>query len=284
VKLDRFDLADLHNPGVLAYKIHARLGPLTSAVPVVEIALALDIAEVRLERFDGFEGMLLTNARRSTGSILANTAKGDRRARFTVAHELGHFLMERHQLSDKTGFRCSAHDMRETRAGRQNLKQETQANEFAINLLAPVSMLTPLLSPDPDLRDAQRLRNHLDVSLEACVRRMIAHRDELLAAVWSYQGQVRYSVKGGGFPYVNLKPGDRIPIGSATHRSVANGKSGFTEFVDAHPYPWIGRDDIELYEQTRIAANGHAVTLLWADMPEEDDDGGLAELGMPTFR
>ena len=284
MKLDRFDLADIHNPGVLASKVHALLGPLTSAVPVVEIALALDIAKVRMERFDGFEGMLLTNAQRSTGGILANTTKGNRRARFTVAHELGHFLMERHQLSDENGFRCSARDMRETRAGRQNLKQETQANQFAISLLTPVSMVTPLLSPDPDLRDAQIMRDHLDVSLEACLRRMIAHRDEPLAAIWSHQGRVRYSIKGGGFPFVALKSGDQIPKGSSAHRAITSGKAGFTGFADTHPYPWTSRTNLELHEQTRVAANGHAVTLLWADIPEENDDDGLAELGMPEFR
>jgi Zn-dependent peptidase ImmA (M78 family) len=285
VKLHRFDLADIHNPGVLASKVHKLLGPLTSAVPVVEIALALDIADVRLDRYDGFEGMLLTNARRSTGGILANTAKGDRRARFTVAHELGHFLMERHQLSAETGFRCSARDMRETRAGRQNLKQEAQANQFAINLLAPAYLISRKLSPDPDLRDAQRLRDHLDVSLEACLRRMIEHRDEPLAAVWSHKGTVRYCIKGNGFPFVALKTGDRMPQTSAAFRAITGGKAGFTRFAETHPHPWTGRTGFELYEQTRLAKNGHAVTLLWADLPDEDDeDGGLAELDTPGFR
>jgi Zn-dependent peptidase ImmA (M78 family) len=285
VKLDRFDLADIHNPGILAGKIHTRLGSLASAVPVVEIALALDIADVRLDRYDGFEGMLLTNARRSTGGILANTTKGDRRARFTVAHELGHFLMERHQLSSETGFRCSARDMRETRAGRQHFKQEAQANQFAITLLAPAYLISPLLSPDPDLRDAQRLRDHLDVSLEACLRRMIEHRDDPLAAVWSHNGTVRYFVKGGGFPFVALKTGDRIPKVSDAHRAITNTRPGFTGFAETHPHPWTGRTGFELYEQTRLAKNGHAVTLLWADLPDEDDgDGGLAELDTPGFR
>jgi hypothetical protein len=285
MQIDRFDLADIHNPAVLAGRIHDLLGPLNAAVPVIDIAQALDISEVRLERLDGFEGMLMTNAHRSVGRILANTAKGDRRARFTIAHELGHFLMERHQLSAEDGFRCSANDMRETRHGRQELMQEAQANQFAINLLAPAYLISPRLSPDPDLRDAQRLRDHLDVSLEACLRRMIEHRDEPQAAVWSHNGTVRYCIKSRGFPFVALRKGDRIPQTSAAFRVITNGKVGFTKFTEAHPHPWTGRADFDLYEQTRIAANGHAVTLLWADIPEDDEDhGGLAELGTPGFR
>lgn len=287
MQLDRFDLADIHHPSALARKLHRQIGPLTAAVPVDEIAYALDIVDVRMDRFDGFEGMLLTDRVRSAGSILANTSKGDRRARFTVAHELGHFLMERHQLSEATGFRCAASDMRETREGRQELRQESQANRFAIELLAPASLVTPLLSTAPDLHDAQRLRDRLDISLEACVRRMIELRDETLAAVWSYEGRVRYFVKGGRFPFVTCKRREPIAKTSAAIRAIGKGKAGFTEFCEAHPLAWTGRSDLELHEQTRVAASGHAVTLLWADMPDEDDDdddGGLAELGMPGFR
>lgn len=286
MQLDRFELADIHHPSALARKLHGLLGPLTSAVPILDIARALDIADVRLDRFDGFEGMLLTDRVRSAGCILANISKGQRRARFTVAHELGHFLMERHQLSDTAGFRCATGDMRETREGRREQRQESQANRFAIELLAPAYLMASRLSDEPDLRDAQRLRDHLDVSLEACLRRMIECRSEALAAVWSHEGRVRYFVRGAAFPYVSCRRGDPVPTMSAACRAIARGAVGFTSFREAHAFAWTGRSDLDLHEQTRIANNGHAVTLLWAEMPdaEDDDDGGLAELGMPGFR
>ena len=125
MQLDRFELADIHHPSALARKLHGLLGPLTSAVPILDIARALDIADVRLDRFDGFEGMLL-------------------------------------------------------------------------ELLAPAYLMASGLSEEPDLRDAQRLRDHLDVSLEACLRRMIECRSEALAAVWSHEGRVRYFVRVAG--------------------------------------------------------------------------------------
>ncbi|MEM6891561.1 MAG: ImmA/IrrE family metallo-endopeptidase [Pseudomonadota bacterium] len=117
MQLDRIYLADIHHPALLARKIHKLLGKREGAVPAEDIAKTLDISQVRLDRFYGFEGTLLTDTVRSTGCILANTLKGHRRAQFTIAHELGHFLMERHQLSAATGFTCSARDMRETREG-----------------------------------------------------------------------------------------------------------------------------------------------------------------------
>lgn len=285
MQLDRIDLADMHHPALLARTIHKLMGKGDGAVPVQDIAVALDIAQVHLDRFDGFEGMLLTDTVRSSGCIIANTAKGSRRARFTVAHELGHFLMERHQLSADNGFTCFAQDMRETRDGRRHVRQETQANQFAIELLVPDYLMEPFYSDDPDLRDAQHLMNHLDVSLEACMRRMVDRRAEALAAVWSHNGTARYFAKGAEFPFVVLSRGDRIPQTSAAYRAIGKGQPGFTQFVEADPHPWTGTSSLELYEQTRVANKGHAVTLLWAELPEDgQDDGGLKELGMPGFR
>ncbi len=230
--------------------------------------------------------MLLTDRVRSSGAILANTSRGMRRARFTIAHELGHFLMEWHEFSGKTGFTCSARNLRETREGRRELKQEAQANQFAIGLLAPFHMIDPLLSGDPDLRDGQRLRDSLDLSLEACVRRMIERRSEPLAAIWSKDGVVRYAIRNRGFPFVTLSARDRLPQTSQAFRAASNHKQGFTEFAEAHPMAWTNTSDLSLFEQTRLTANGHAVTLLWADAADDSDvdEDLLPELGAPSFR
>lgn len=111
---------------------HKLPGKREGGVPVLDIAKALDVLEVHTDRFDRFEGMLMADNVRSTGCILANTSKNHRRAWFTVAHEPGHFLMERHQLSADYGFTCLAQDMREMREGRQYLHQKTQVSQFAI--------------------------------------------------------------------------------------------------------------------------------------------------------
>jgi hypothetical protein len=114
---------------------------------------------------------------------------------------------------------------------------------------------------------------------------MVDRRNEPLAAVWSHDGTVRYFAKSADFPFVALSRGDRIPQTSAAHRAIANGQSGFTQFAEADPHPWTGRSNLELFEQTRVAPSGHAVTLLWAELSEDDnDDGGLKELGIPVFR
>ncbi len=229
--------------------------------------------------------MLLTDRVRSRGAILANDLGGRQRARFTIAHELGHFLLERHVLNDGTGFTCTAGDLRETRLGRQHLRQESEANGFAINLLAPSGLVMPHLSRAPDLKDGMRLRKHLDLSLEACVRRMVELRDDVLAAVWSYKGAVRYTVRNPRFPFVSLKRGDLLPKATPAFRTITEGQPGMTGFTETHGIAWTRRPELDLFEQTRLGKSGHAVTLLWAELPDDDDeDDLLPELGAPRFR
>lgn len=271
--LDRVALTDILGPKLLARGLHEQVGLITGPVPVEEIARALDIVEIRLERFDGFEGMLLTDMVRNRGGILANTRYGSRRARFTIAHELGHFLLERHVLTDEHGFRCRSADMREERKDTRHRRQEAEANSFAAELLCPASLTNPLLSADPDLRDAQRIRDALDISLEVAVRRMIDLRPEPLAAVWSENGRVRHFWRGDGFPFVTCKQKDRISQETPAARVIAKARSGITTFRDAAPMAWSDRPECEIREQTRVGKNRHAVTLLWLDQPDHDADG-----------
>ncbi|WP_156874939.1 ImmA/IrrE family metallo-endopeptidase [Sulfitobacter alexandrii] len=280
-------LSDIHAPRRLGKVLHDMLGRLDGPVPILDIARALDVSEVRLDEFDGFEGMLLTTPARRTATILANTRYGTRRARFSVAHELGHFLLERHVLSDANGFRCTPRDLRETRDGQRHFRQEAEANQFAIEALAPVSMVKPFLNGEPDLRAALSLRNLLDISLEAAVRRILDLAPVFLGAVWSHNGAIRYLIRTQAFPFLTCGKGTLLPEASAAASAVANGKRGITEMRDVHSTIWTDRADIGLKEQTRVGKNGHAVTLLWADLPDHDDeekDHGVAELVVPGFR
>jgi hypothetical protein len=287
VILDRIELADIRGPKLMARKLHEQIGTLEGPVPIEVVATALDIAEVRVTKFDGFEGMLLTDTARSTGAILANARGGLRRARFTVAHELGHYLLERHVLSDEAGFRCRATDLREGREDNQHRIQETQANQFAAELLSPKEAVGRLLSDEPDLRDGERLRDTFDVSLEAAVRRLVDVHDEPLAAIWSKDGQIRYFAKSHDFPFLTCRPKNRLPKDSAAARAVARGNASLTRLEDAAPYSWTDRPDVEIREQTRVGKNGHAITLLWMTSGpdgDDDDDELLSELGQARFR
>ena len=269
----------------MAAALHGQLGKLTKAIPIEAIARALDITEVRKEEMDGCEGVLLTDRMRSYGKILVNTRGGAGRARFSVAHELGHFLLESHELSDASGFVCNGADMREGRERTRHQKQEREANQFAIEMLAPAYRMAPYLPGDPDLRTAGTMSRDLEISREAAVRRYIELHDEPLAAVMTRHQVVRYVDWNDRFPRMKVGRNDAVPSATHAHRAIAAGRTGVTRFRETYAAAWLQDPDIELFEQTRVGQGGFATTLFWASIadPEAEDDG-VAELSAPAFQ
>jgi Zn-dependent peptidase ImmA (M78 family) len=247
---------------------------LSGAVPVDEIAYGLGIGEIRREDVDGFEGLLLTDRVRSQGRILVNVRRGLQAARFSIAHELGHFLLERHELGLSGRFTCTTADLRETRTALQHQRQQAEANEFAIGLLVPEYLLTPYLQVQPDIRSSVDLQRKLDISREAATRCLVDHHDEPIAAVWTRGGKIRYALKGRTFPWIDRKAGDMVSSLSRTAQALANG-IGTSYMMEVTPAAWTSAEIPELFEQVRLGKDGHTLTLLWATLPEasaQDDD------------
>ncbi len=252
--------------------LHGQIGRLDGAVPVEEIAKGLGIAKVRQAELDGCEGVLLTDPRRSIGKILVNSRRGRRAARFGIGHELGHFLMERHVLG-LAGLRtCSRLDMRAVRTARRYDKQEVEANEFAIGLLAPSYLVAPTLAEQPDLEAVLSLRDRLDLSLEACMRCLVERHDEPLAAVWTKGGIIQHLVRNDRFPWIAPERGDRVSALTRTQEALARGAPGMTRMAETPPGAWTGADIPELFEQVRIGKGGYSLTLLWATLADANED------------
>lgn len=165
-------------------------------------------------------------------------------------------------------------------------RQEREANQFAIGLLAPPYLVDPFLARDPDLRAALQMTTRLDISFEAALWCYVERCEEPLAAVWSQAGSIRYAVRGRGFPWISRCSGSQIVATTAASRAIRSGRTGVTRISETPALAWLDRAEIELFEQTRVGGNGHAVTLLWASMPGADgaDDDGIEELGTPGFR
>ena len=93
MKITRMDLADTGSPMGLATKILSVEKDLPIPVPIEELSHQLDVEKIAPLTTVGFEGGLLTDEDRSTGIILVNQAAPEGRRRFTIGHELGHFLI-----------------------------------------------------------------------------------------------------------------------------------------------------------------------------------------------
>ncbi|WP_375459515.1 ImmA/IrrE family metallo-endopeptidase [uncultured Enterovirga sp.] len=110
--LDRMAIEEVGmNPARIAAAIHDQLGDVPGAVLVEAVAYALDIVEIRIEVLARVEGALIAPPERGSGSILLNARSHPRRRRFTLAHELGHYLSPHHVPTAQTGFCCDQSDM-----------------------------------------------------------------------------------------------------------------------------------------------------------------------------
>jgi IrrE N-terminal-like domain len=215
IKLDRMALDDVGaNPRRLAEAIHGQLGERKGPVLVDQIARALDIEEIREERISNIEAALVTDPERSYGSILVNLNSSPQRRRFSIGHELGHFLNPLHEPTSSEGFRCTRSDMILAAQNDQDryVRQEAEANTFAIELLAPRGRVKSYLNPSPDLAKVLRLAGDLDISREAAARRYVELHDETLAVVFCASGKFSYARRKDEFPSLCLRQGQPLNL------------------------------------------------------------------------
>jgi hypothetical protein len=275
LSLDRMLIAEVGaNPQRLAAAIHAQLGDVPGPVPIAAIAHALDIVEIRAEPMTSIEGALLTTPERSSGKILLNARSSPQRRRFTLGHELGHFLNDWHRPTSPDGFRCSRADMIETDSASQNRhrRQEAEANRFAIELLAPRAKTKPYLRGGADLRHVLAMAEAFDISRAAAARRYVELHGDALAVIFSRNGRFLYADRTQGFPglcFGRDAAVPRLPTGDAA------GSLSVVEEMEAED--WLAASRVApLHVQTLHQQEGHAMSLLRIDaVPDDDDDGGL---------
>ncbi len=260
------------NPERVAAAIHAIIGDRPGAVPVHDIARSLDIVDIREQDLSGLEGALITSPERPDGAILVNSRSSLARRRFTIAHELGHFLMVHHVMVEATGFQCRNRDMvaaspePKARSENRHLRQEAEANRFAIELLAPRSRLRPVLNRLPDLDRVLEIADTFAISKEAAARRYVELHRASLAILFLHRGKVIYLQKANEFPWLAIGPGQPLPGTPAT-------KPGLSEMVEADPADWFDKArDIELQVQVMGQEDDRAIVLLHAEASGDPDD------------
>jgi Zn-dependent peptidase ImmA (M78 family) len=279
--LDRMAIEEAGpNPDRIAAAIHEQLALSRAPAPILEIAKALDIVEIREARISSFEAALVTTPERGEGSIVVNVCSSRQRRLYSVAHELGHFLNPWHrplQGAKAGGFACRTEDLGiswKDRSSTQtrHAQQEAEANRFAIELLAPKKFVRSYLHGIPDLGAVLRMSENLDLSREAAARRYAEQHEQATALVFSKDGKVRYAERRGNLPYVQCTPGQWIPT-----LPPPTGTDNISDHVEADWRDWLSRSPhCDLVVQTLHQQNGYAITLLALDQSDishdEDED------------
>jgi Zn-dependent peptidase ImmA (M78 family) len=125
---------EITSPEARAQALLAKFGAGKVPVPVEELALSLG-AEIRRKAFDDdTSGMLIREENRVI--IAVNSTHVEQRQRFTIAHEIGHWVLHRGRplVVDAT----VKVNLRAKNSGFASQREETEANQFAAALLMPV--------------------------------------------------------------------------------------------------------------------------------------------------
>jgi Zn-dependent peptidase ImmA (M78 family) len=284
MQISRMDLADKGSPEGIVATILKVEPNLTIPVPIEELCRRLDIEDIRALTTDGFEGGLLTDRERSRGIILVKNGVSRQRRRFTLGHELGHFLMPSHVPDTEGRFLCSQRDLLllKPKEGDRRARMEVEANRFSSLILMPPPALRIEIGKRlaPSLEQMLSLAKKFDVSKEAMARAYAEYHSEAIAFVVVREGKVvrTYSNKTR-FPFITAVRERAVPQGSLFYRR--GHQVGVPSDVDTRLADlWIdverGRAAPRVSEQVCLQSNDFALIMLWyepADDPEYDEDG-----------
>ncbi len=237
--------------------------------------LGLKVKEADLEGCDG----VLVRAKGIARGIIAvkRTVRSEGRKRFTVAHEIGHYILPGHD----GGSICRPVDI-EGWKDKSNTK-EREADDFAAELLIPTSVVTAHLAlRTPSLSVIEAIADECGASLSASAWKYCDLTSEQCAIVWSEGGKVAWTRKSSEFPFF-------LPNGRPLSRTTYAYNCFLGEKVPGNPEPvpadgWIDsynlKSDAVVYEESRsLPAYESVLTLLWfkddvqkrSDYQEEDD-------------
>jgi Zn-dependent peptidase ImmA (M78 family) len=284
----RMKLADLGSPEALADCIVNHFDDMEIPIPLPRVAAAVGIQEIIGQQTDSFEGVLITNAAKTSGSIAYNENSRPERRRFTIAHELGHFLMPLHGANAQ----CVKADMGVLTAKDTNRAREAEANRFAAALLMP----KPLFLRDmrrlgePEIEHVVTLADTYEVSKEAAVHRYTKLSDDPCAIIFSKNGSVGHVYRASNFPFITLQQDQPLPRQCLSAQGQYE-PGRISECCETTTELWVAEDPrlrrVTLYEQFLDQANGYRMTMLTVDGaldddPDEEDE--LNERWTPRFR
>lgn len=230
------------------------------------------------EELPGFEGMLRPHKKRPAWHIVYSSNPQYRgRERFTIAHEFGHYMLHRPELSEadysggvlrrECGFECLPLQSNEWKQA--DREREEEADTFASYLLMPIDDYRTQIGQNEMSRELlAHITRRYGVSLIAAVRKWIEFTDTRAAMVVAYDGFARWgrasdaALKSGIF----ISSGMPIPENSIA----GTGPSALKEQDRAVQLPagvWTFRRGSEPVRELTIFSErlGLSVTLLMFD-------------------
>jgi hypothetical protein len=295
--ISRMDLDKVGSPdAIVGLVLKLDRGQLSVPVKIENLCSLFDISKIIPLETEGFEGGLITDEDKYTGVILYNQNSSVPRRRFTIAHELGHFLIPTHKVTAEGRFLCSQQDMFQLAGKEQDrrARMEVEANRFASLILIPPPELRAQinLKLGPSLHEMIELAKIFQVSKEAMARSYVNNHEELVAVAVIQNGKIlRLYRDRFRFPFIQVAPGAKVPMNSFFYRN-CGAAGACTDFAECTPDLWIdierGKRAPEMLEQVHYQRDGYALILLHlvqAGESEEDEDEHIEQRWrQPRFR
>lgn len=190
--------------------------------------------------------------------ITVNEESNRARQRFSIGHELGHWMWDRGSMA----FECTSQTQDDRWYGTD---KESLANQFAADLLLPAAMFKPrACRRDATLVTARELADEFQTSLTAAALRLVDHGSwPCMVVVHSAEGLVWHKATRGIDG--RLWPCKQLDPYSFAYDLLKGDKTGTGQgLVDADT--WInhpGAGHYEIIESSILTSRERVLTLLW---------------------
>ncbi len=233
-----------------------------------------------------FDGALVRVSGQLLGTIaVRRTIREEGRKNFTIAHELGHFVLPGHGQS----VACSGRQLESW--SKSTPREELEANEFAGELLVPEGLARKVIgSTEPSFGLIEQIADTFSASLTASLYRFVELTGFRCALVWSEDGIRRWFKASREFAQF-LRNGEALDSRSFAH-DCFEGRDAPTRPEPVLAGAWLSDPRIDesariLEESRPMPIYGGVLTLLWIkdaiDSPPDEDLEQLEPLAPEDF-
>jgi len=221
---------------------------------------------------EGAEARLLLGPGRPIIAVSSSPFVHHRRRRFSIAHELGHFEIQRGISLLRS---CSNIDIQD-KPDNAKVEVEQEANQFASALLIPARFVQePFASQEPSFEVISEWAEKLETSLTATAFRFTYFTPEPIAVVYSVHGTIQYFQPSSEFTGLGVFPDVKGPVGSYTGaRALFSGRNAPYKWNEVRASEWFRKninafDREDIIREWSIAMPSHdaVLSLLWVHEP-----------------
>lgn len=218
--------------------------------------IGLEVKEVDA---DAFDGNLLRVRDYPKGVILLNrNIRELGRKRFTLGHEIAHYVMPRH--GKEAGY-CRRSDIESW--DKRLSTQEKEANIFSAELLMPLKALSDLVDQEPSFQVVEEISSRCRASLTASAYRLAELTPYRFALVWCQDGRAIWYQSSTEFDQ-KIRIEECAPETLAT--ACFSGQSVPEDFDLVPAYAWLYERNLQegatVLEHSRLLPNYNAVLTL----------------------